>query len=79
MMTELAELKIGAKARVIGYDNCSKQYRQKLLSMGLTRGAMLHVVRKAPLGDPIQISVRGFALSLRQHEARALKVEQIND
>ena len=44
--------------------------RRRLLEMGLTPGTMVRVVRFAPLGDPIDIEVRGYHLSLRKHEAR---------
>lgn len=44
--------------------------------MGLTPGTVLTVHRLAPLGDPVEISVRGFSLSLRRHEADALDIER---
>jgi len=43
--------------------------------MGLTRGARVEVVRVAPLGDPMELRVRGFILSLRKHEAAGVLVE----
>ena len=48
---------------------------QRLLEMGVTRGATVEVVRFAPLGDPIDIRVRGYHLSLRKKEAEAIRVE----
>ena len=72
----LGQLRIGDRARVRGFVHAGGgAYRRKLLSMGLTPGAELRVVRVAPMGDPIEISVRGFALSLRKGEADALDVE----
>jgi ferrous iron transport protein A len=50
-------------------------YREKLLAMGLIRGTEFVVERVAPLGDPIEITVRGFALSLRKDEASAIMIE----
>ena len=52
--------------------------RQRLLEMGLTKGTIVELVRFAPLGDPIEISVRGYRLSLRREEAASilLKKEQ---
>jgi Fe2+ transport system protein FeoA len=43
--------------------------------MGLTKGTLLEVIRLAPLGDPLEISVRGYRLSLRKHEAESVLVE----
>ena len=48
---------------------------RKLLSMGLTEGRSVTVLRKAPFGDPIAISALGFTLSLRLSEARLIEVE----
>jgi ferrous iron transport protein A len=62
--------------KIVGYAKGNSAYREKLLAMGLTRGTEFTVKRVAPLGDPLEIHVRGFALSLRKHEAAALLVEQ---
>jgi ferrous iron transport protein A len=50
----------------------ARDYKRKLLAMGLTPGTELRVTRHAPLGDPTEIEVRNFRLSLRKHEADAL-------
>ena len=47
---------------------------QRLLEMGITRGTTVEVVRFAPLGDPIDIKVRGYHLSLRKQEAEIIQV-----
>lgn len=73
----LKELAIGDRARVLGFLPGGEAYRRKLLSMGLTPGAELSVTRVAPMGDPVEIRVRGFALSLRKGEADALSVERM--
>lgn len=80
MSISLADLKVGQHARVIGYSKeaSNKAYRQKLLAMGLTKGTEFSIVRVAPMGDPIEIRVRGFALSLRKEEANALQAELIS-
>lgn len=74
---KLRELGIGDRATVTGYAPEGRDYRQKLLQMGLTRGTELELVRKAPLGDPVEIRLRGFSLSLRKDEADALEVTSI--
>ncbi|ODR95264.1 iron transporter FeoA [Methyloceanibacter stevinii] len=73
----LRGLSVGDRASVIGFNEGAQHYRQKLLAMGLTPGTEISVVRVAPLGDPVEIKVRGFSLSLRKHEADALKIERI--
>jgi ferrous iron transport protein A len=76
-MTTLSELKIGDRAKVAGYTETGKGYRSKLLAMGLTPGAEIGITRVAPLGDPVEIRVRGSSLSLRKEEAAALTVEKL--
>jgi ferrous iron transport protein A len=73
----LGEMPIGTVGRVLGYENILRGYKGKLLSMGLTPGTEFKVIRVAPLGDPIEISVRGFHLSLRKQEADALVVAEV--
>jgi ferrous iron transport protein A len=73
----LGSLTVGQSGRVVGYEQGSRAYREKLLSMGLTPGTHFTITRQAPMGDPIEIEVRGFKLSLRKGEAEALQVEAI--
>jgi len=77
MTVTLKELKVGERARVAGFTEGGRAYRRKLLAMGLTPGIEIRVVRVAPLGDPVEIRVRGSSVSLRKDEAAALQVEQI--
>ncbi len=51
--------------------------RSRMLQMGVTPGTLVTIVRKAPLGDPIEIAVRGYSLSLRKAEARLVSVERV--
>ncbi len=73
-MTTIDALQAGDSARIEGYTAQGQGYRRKLLAMGLTPGVEFTVVRRAPLGDPIEIRVRGVHLSLRREEAAALKL-----
>jgi len=73
----LKDLSIGDQAKVLGFNETGKAYRRKLLSMGLTPGTEISVIRVAPLGDPVEISIRGYSLSLRKDEADALSVEKL--
>lgn len=74
----LGDLQTGDRARITAFAGASAPYRRKLLAMGLTPGAVLSVTRLAPMGDPVEISVRGFAMSLRRGEAAAVLVEKIS-
>jgi ferrous iron transport protein A len=76
-MTTLGELQIGDHARVIGYGEAGGAYRRKLLSMGLTPGVEISITRVAPMGDPVELKVRGCQLSLRKEEAAGLNVEKL--
>lgn len=73
----LGDLTQGCKGRVLGYQPVNRGYKGKLLAMGLTPGTEFAITRYAPLGDPVEIRVRGFSLSLRQAEAAALLVEEV--
>ncbi|MFQ4136117.1 ferrous iron transport protein A [Nodosilinea sp. PGN35] len=73
----LGALAVGQSGRIVGYENAHRAYREKLLPMGLTPGTYFTVTRQAPMGDPIEIEVRGYKLSLRKGEAAALKVEGV--
>ncbi len=67
----------GDELKVLGYEKGNRDYRQKLLSMGLVPGTSFTVTRVAPLGDPVEIRLRGFSMSLRRAEADTLKVERL--
>ncbi len=77
-MADFKEISPGESAEVIGYDPAEKNYRRKLLSMGLTKGTVFKLTKVAPLGDPVEIEVRGFKLSLRKGEAEVLKIRKIS-
>ncbi|WP_319408838.1 FeoA family protein [uncultured Desulfosarcina sp.] len=76
MKATLQDMAVGETGTVSGYTKGTSVYREKLLAMGLTRGTEITIERIAPMGDPVEIQVRGFALSLRKDEASALMVER---
>lgn len=78
MQTKLKEMQVGDQGRVQGYEEGGRGYRRKLLSMGLTPGVEFQVMRVAPLGDPVEVRVRGTSVSLRKAEAEALQVERLS-
>jgi len=72
----LSSLKQGDRATISDLTNKSRQYRAKLLSMGMTPGTTLRIVRFAPMGDPIELDVRGYRLSLRRQECNTVLVQR---
>ena len=72
MEITLIDLSVGDEAEIAGYNTNDEIYRKKILSMGLTRGTTVKLVKLAPLGDPVELLVRGFHLSLRKDEASSL-------
>ena len=74
MHITLKQLKVGEQARVAGFAKGEPGYRHRLLTMGLTPGTPFTVTRVAPLGDPVEIEVRGYRLSLRKDEAAVLHI-----
>lgn len=72
-MSALADLPIGASARVLRIDG-QDEIGLRLLEMGLTPGADVTLCGRAPLGDPLEIELRGYRLSLRKLEALRVEV-----
>lgn len=72
----MKDLQVGDAGRVAGFEKGGRSYRKKLLAMGLTPGTAFNVTRVAPMGDPVEIAVRGFKLSLRKDEAAAVRVDK---
>ncbi len=70
----IRDLKCGETASIIGFEDGEPAYRHKLLTMGLTPGTVITLSRVAPLGDPIEILVRDYSLSLRKVEAGILRL-----
>jgi ferrous iron transport protein A len=77
MIVTLGDLQAGDSGCVSAFKEGGAAYRRKLLAMGLTPGTQFTVCRVAPLGDPIQLQVRGFQLSVRRHEAAAVEVTRL--
>ncbi len=73
--THIRDLSPGQAARIVGYQDGNAAYKSKLLAMGLTKGAEVKLIKRAPLGDPVEVEVRGYRLSLRKDEANTLLLE----
>ena len=74
MVKLLSEFKNGESGRVVKV-NGEGAIRRRLFDMGITPGALVQMRKKAPLGDPIEITVRGYELTLRKVEAACVEVE----
>lgn len=77
MMVTIANLVKGDRVRLLDFGLTSAAYRQRLLSLGVTKGVEILVVRVAPLGCPVQIDVRGTSIALRKEDAIHLQLERV--
>ncbi len=73
-MRTLKEVGIGQTVRVVKLYG-EGAIKRRIMDMGITKGTEIHVRKVAPLGDPIEISVRGYELSLRKADAESIEVE----
>ncbi|HOO80026.1 MAG TPA: FeoA family protein [Lachnospiraceae bacterium] len=73
-MKTLKELKIGEKARVMKLHG-EGAIKRRIMDMGLTKGVEVSVCKVAPLGDPMEITVRGYELSIRKEDAEKIEIE----
>ena len=73
-MKNLKEVPVGGKAKVVRIHG-EGAVKRKIMDMGITRGVEVFVRKVAPLGDPIEITVRGYELSLRKADAESIEVE----
>jgi len=76
---KIKDMAPNTKGKVTGFSSSDRAYRQKLLRMGLIKGTEFTVIRKAPLGDPVEIQLEGFNLTLRKKEAEAVDVEPVGE
>ena len=72
----LAELKIGQSAKILAV-NGEGALRRRLLDMGLTPRTEVMVRKVAPMGDPIEVHLRGYELTLRVQDAQEIEVERV--
>jgi len=73
-MSTLKEIKCGQTVKVIKVDGMGA-VRRRIMDMGITKGCEVFVRKVAPLGDPIEVTVRGYELSLRKSDAEMIIVE----
>ena len=73
-MNTLKNVKVGGRAKIVRLYG-EGAVRRRIMDMGLTKGVEVYVRKVAPLGDPIEITVRGYELSLRKEDADRIEVE----
>ena len=73
-MLTLKDVKIGHRVKVLRLDG-EGAVKRRIMDMGITRGVEVYVRKVAPLGDPVEIMVRGYELSLRKADAEMIIVE----
>ena len=73
-MNTLKQVKIGSTVRVVKLHG-EGAVKRRIMDMGITNGAEIFVRKVAPLGDPIEVTVRGYELSLRKADAEMIEVE----
>ena len=78
MLKRLDEIKVGETGLIVKVEG-EGRIRRRLFDMGVTPGAEVYLRKKAPLGDPIEITIRGYELSLRKVEASSIILEVRED
>ncbi|MDD6462779.1 MAG: ferrous iron transport protein A [Clostridiaceae bacterium] len=73
-MKTLKQVEVGSTVKVVKLHG-EGAVRRRIMDMGLTKGAEVYIRKVAPLGDPIEITVRGYELSLRKADAQMIEVE----
>ena len=73
-MNTLREVPVGQSAKVVKIHG-EGAVKRRIMDMGITKGIEIYVRKVAPLGDPIEVNVRGYELSLRKADAESVEVE----
>lgn len=73
-MKTLKQVKIGATAKVVKLHS-EGAVKRRIMDMGITKGVEITVRKVAPLGDPLELTVRGYELSIRKEDADMIEVE----
>ncbi|MCR5637069.1 MAG: ferrous iron transport protein A [Clostridiales bacterium] len=73
-MKTLRDVKVGERARVIKLHG-EGAIKRRIMDMGVTKGVEIYIRKVAPLGDPIEVTVRDYELSIRKSDAQLIEVE----
>ena len=75
--TKLSELKIGEKGKVVFINCFDNELKRRMLDMGITKGVVVQIKKKAPFGDPVGIELRGYELCLRKKDLSCIEVVKL--
>ena len=73
-MKTLRQVKVGETVKVVKLHG-EGAVKRRIMDMGLTKGTEVHIRKVAPLGDPVEVSVRGYELSIRKADAEMIEIE----
>ena len=73
-MKTLRDAKVGDTVRVVKLHG-EGAFKRRIMDMGLTKGVEVHIRKVAPLGDPVEVTVRGYELSIRKADAEMIEIE----
>ena len=73
-MGTLKDVKVGSTVRVVKL-NGEGPVKRRIMDMGITKGTEVYVRRVAPLGDPLEVTVRGYELSIRKADAQMIEIQ----
>lgn len=73
-MKTLRDAKVGDTVRVVKLHS-EGAVKRRIMDMGLTKGVEVHIRKVAPLGDPVEVTVRGYELSIRKADAEMIEIE----
>ncbi len=71
----LGDAKVGSTV-VVKKIQGDSAYKRRIMDMGITKGSELYIRKVAPLGDPVEITVRGYELSVRKNDAQCVEIEE---
>ena len=74
----LREVKVGQTAKVVKLHGTGP-VKRRIMDMGITKGQVVNVIRVAPFGDPMEITVRNYELSVRKADAEMIEVELVEE
>jgi ferrous iron transport protein A len=77
-MTSLKDIKVGNTVKVAKLEG-EGALKRRIMDMGITKGVDIYVRKVAPLGDPMQLKVRGYELTIRKADANLIMVEQLKN
>lgn len=79
MAITLDNLKVGQKAKVVKINTTNPALKRRIMDMGIVKGVEVKIIKIAPLGDPVQIELRGYMLSVRKADLQKIEVEVLTN